>query len=99
MPWGKHKGKPLTDVPSDYLQWVIAEADNASSWLKQQIKQELSRRCSPPPRQASNTALSVDQIDDWFRRLARKYHPDVGGDNEIMKALQDGYEELKRMIE
>lgn len=22
MPWGKHKGKPMKDVPIDYLNWL-----------------------------------------------------------------------------
>lgn len=28
MPWGKHKGKDIEDVPSDYLQWVAENSEN-----------------------------------------------------------------------
>ena len=24
MPFGKHKGKPVSEVPADYLDWAIA---------------------------------------------------------------------------
>ncbi len=27
MPFGKHKGERLEDVPSDYLQWALEEWD------------------------------------------------------------------------
>lgn len=25
MPWGKHQGKPLSEIPSDYLAWVTRQ--------------------------------------------------------------------------
>lgn len=28
MPWGKHKGKDIEDVPSDYLRWLAENCDN-----------------------------------------------------------------------
>lgn len=27
MPWGKHKGKTIDEVPLDYLQWVLDQPD------------------------------------------------------------------------
>ncbi len=29
MPFGKHKGEPLSDIPSDYLEWCL---DNCTGW-------------------------------------------------------------------
>lgn len=34
------------------------------------------------------------QIKAEFRRLAKQFHPDVGGDNEIMKAINAAYHEM-----
>lgn len=28
MPWGKHRGKDIEDVPSDYLKWLAENCDN-----------------------------------------------------------------------
>ena len=28
MPWGKHKGTPLDQVPGDYLNWAVRNADH-----------------------------------------------------------------------
>jgi uncharacterized protein (DUF3820 family) len=25
MPWGKHKGEELEDVPTDYLEWCLRQ--------------------------------------------------------------------------
>lgn len=29
MPWGRHKGKPLRDIPGDYLGWLIDTKQNS----------------------------------------------------------------------
>lgn len=41
MPFGKHKGKPLTDVPSDYLLWVYENKDDLYGNLKTYIEDNL----------------------------------------------------------
>jgi hypothetical protein len=28
MHWGKHKGKDIEDIPSDYLRWLSENCDN-----------------------------------------------------------------------
>lgn len=27
MPWGKHAGQQLEDIPSHYLQWLLSDTD------------------------------------------------------------------------
>ncbi|MGO9178583.1 MAG: putative quorum-sensing-regulated virulence factor [Candidatus Limnocylindrales bacterium] len=44
MPWGKHRGELFEDVPSDYLRWVLREADAADVDLRHEIRNELDRR-------------------------------------------------------
>ena len=41
MPWGKHKGKPLKEVPRDYLKWALNNADAMSAELRAAIEAEL----------------------------------------------------------
>lgn len=56
LPFGKHKGKALADVPADYLAWLLS-ACKLSSGLRAAVAQELHRRGrdvsavapSPPP--------------------------------------------------
>ncbi len=42
MPFGKHKGQPLSSIDIGYLQWAVATFDDGS--LKVQIENELESR-------------------------------------------------------
>jgi hypothetical protein len=44
MPFGKHKGEPLDDIATDYLQWLINTATNLRPPLRRAIVMELERR-------------------------------------------------------
>jgi hypothetical protein len=52
LPFGKHAGQPLPDVPSSYLDWMLRSC-KLSSGLRATIAGELSRRGieapAPPP--------------------------------------------------
>lgn len=37
MPFGKHKGIPVAEVPVGYLQWVVRECKNISPYLRRSI--------------------------------------------------------------
>ncbi len=43
MPWGKHKGRRLSAIPQQYLEWLQGERP-AGDWLRRMIAQELFRR-------------------------------------------------------
>lgn len=59
MPFGKHRGEELDQIPEDYLIWVLEKADRASPLLKMAIRRVLglppaddpfgSDYYSPPP--------------------------------------------------
>ena len=54
LPFGRHKDKPLGEVPADYLLWLVRKC-KLSSGLRTTIAGELSRRgvevpAPPPPR-------------------------------------------------
>lgn len=34
MPFGKHKGLPIKDVPNDYIQWLLKQPDNDPYLIK-----------------------------------------------------------------
>lgn len=44
MPFGKHRGKPMEDVPSKYLDWIIGE-DWIEKWpdVKEYIMTNIDR--------------------------------------------------------
>jgi hypothetical protein len=92
MPFGKHRGKALEDVPLDYLEWVLAECGNITPILRRAIQQILS----PPQRSGALTVAGV--ADQWYRRLAVEFHPDKGGTHEAMKAVNRGRELLLELV-
>jgi hypothetical protein len=42
LPFGKHRGAPLADVPTSYLQWLLREAKLCSG-LRLAVADELRR--------------------------------------------------------
>ena len=44
MPFGKHKGEQLADIPTDYLEWVLENCTNMKKELHVEIRNELAER-------------------------------------------------------
>lgn len=42
MPWGKHKGTPMKDVPVDYLNWLWWQGGYSDDPVFAYIKENLS---------------------------------------------------------
>ena len=111
MPFGKHKGKELEDLPIDYLEWVMCWMDSEGSgwmsrgrsWLFDALEDEWERREGRPnvgptlkPRMSPMARqLLPEFIKLGYRAMTMKCHPDKGGTSELMMALK----ELKGVLE
>ena len=42
MPFGRHKGLELTELPLDYLEWLAGR--HLHGWLRAAVDQEVKRR-------------------------------------------------------
>lgn len=40
MPYGKHKGRPMEDIPADYLLWLV-DNSRASPKVEEYVKENL----------------------------------------------------------
>ena len=49
MPFGKHRGKRLQSIPTEYLVWLRDENDELDPALRKEVLHELGRRDDVPP--------------------------------------------------
>lgn len=97
MPFGRYQGDRLEDIPTDYLRWVSTIA--YEGWLKDAVEKELSSRQVEPvyaPTDIKEFALEI--VGRGIRSCATKYHPDVGGDAEKMKTINEAGVWLRSII-
>lgn len=100
MPWGKFKGEYIDELDDDYLWWVFGRElkEPLSSAVRQEAfcrwpeKFELVYNETLPPPSSSDFKSLIMQV---YRHLARKWHPDKGGNLQAMQSIND----FKQMIE
>lgn len=109
MPFGKHKGKSLADVPGQYLAWLLREADidrnlalNVAAELeRRQAERDDIRRRATRERDHEPGSAIVDVpaiLKRWFRGASMRYHPDRGGSHEVMVAINAEYQALRELF-
>jgi hypothetical protein len=96
MPFGPYRGKELASLPTDYLAWALRAVPEEGlrhalrAEYKARIRRARQHRNGHEPSGGASTApgLSRELVERGRRELARKYHPDVGGNNgELMKGV------------
>ena len=111
MPFGKYKGRLVSDIPSSYLEWLTT-IDLRDS-LRKAVIEELQLRDygysddpgededdhaqDPHQRQAPHPTPRLD-VAAWYRRLSLEFHPDRGGSKEGMQAVHRAKELLEQML-
>lgn len=95
FPFGKYKGHRLEDIPPSYLVYALKEFDlpiELMNSIKDTIIKDLGLEKIKDP--FISTEININQVDYIYKKLAKKYHPDMGGNNETMKAINEFREEL-----
>jgi hypothetical protein len=107
LPFGKYKGRRLEDVPTGYLVWVVNHVDRLDPYLRRAIEHELDDRNPAEAGANSNERHAGDGslpaawsgiITTWYRQLVRDYHPDRGGSVEVMAALNEANDRLRKLL-
>lgn len=88
LSFGKHAGKELSDVPGDYLQWLI---DSRRKELAD-FEGELKRRELV---EAGSLSIGEQILVAGYKALSKLRHPDAGGSDAQQRELNAAYEQLK----
>jgi hypothetical protein len=105
MPFGRWKGVSVTDLPDDYLQWLVDEVD-MQPWLDTAVRAEYAGRhgaqATTPAIYRLPVGASVEMalrlVQAGRRALSRELHPDVGGDHESMVTLNTSADWLTELV-
>ncbi len=112
--FGKHKGKDLAEVPLDYLYWLneqpwlyesVRAAVDAEIGHRQWQRQwedafrarERVRAAVPAPRQVDPWAAG-EIVRTGYRTCAGSWHPDRGGDGEVMTRINGARDWLATLV-
>jgi hypothetical protein len=105
LPFGKHRGKQLADVPLGYLAWLHEEVQVKDRALRRAIRAAIADRIgatfdayTPPPHWSPPPTLTADLIAAGFRQLALRHHPDHGGDHHRMIAATAARDWLLKQV-
>lgn len=69
MPFGKHKGEPIADLSTPYLQAFLDKVEIRQPWLRSAIQRELAQRRGDIPAQAKQASSSEPDWDSIFSVL------------------------------
>lgn len=107
MPFGKHKGELVANVPTSYLRWCLRECD-LDKPLRDSITAALSARepsrgySRPEPEGGEECRSVVDvrsTLKAWLREMTLRFHPDrTLDDGKAMSAINNGYERLQELF-
>jgi hypothetical protein len=85
MPFGRWRGVELSDLQDDYLLW-LSDWPELKEPLKTHICEELRNR------DLIRSNVELVKLDSTLVQsvrcdLARKYHPDIGGGDDVMRGI------------
>lgn len=88
FPFGKFKGTSIKYIETSYLVYALENFDVKDD-LYDAIKTEIASRFSINP-----TIVKIDNLKSVYLTMAKKYHPDKGGSNAAMQAINEFYQLL-----
>jgi Putative quorum-sensing-regulated virulence factor len=99
IPFGKFKGRDLTDIPDDYLLWLTTI--ESRPFLRAAVEEERAggRDLFVPGSFSLSTEerkIAAHLIEHGRRSLAKVNHPDVGGSHAAMVAINNVADRLRQ---
>ena len=111
MPFGKFKHRDLREVDTSYLRWLCDNVD-LDAYLAWAVRHELDSRDDEEPRRGcrhEEPRRQQPHEDDgpdlrglvarWHRQLALQFHPDRGGSDRAMQAVNVARDALVELLQ
>lgn len=110
MPFGKHRGCLVTDLPSDYLRWLFEQVDLHGGLLDAVTReynlrfrsQRTQERTAARPITISiaveHVPMAREILDLGYRAAAKAHHPDHGGDHSAMQLLNAAASSMRSQL-
>jgi Putative quorum-sensing-regulated virulence factor len=105
MPFGKYAGQLLTDLPDQYVAWLLTPPMELREPLRQYVLDEASRRDRVREAQRAAALVTKEVIEAadeiiraGVRALMRTRHPDAGGSVEAMTAVNSAADLLRALV-
>ena len=106
MSFGKFRDCDLDAVPLWYLRWIAQQ-----EWLREPLlsavrnildghyeeEKEAPARSKPVPIAVRQVASEI--VENGYRHLSKKLHPDVGGNHEGMQNLNSARDWLRSCVD
>lgn len=102
MPFGKFKGRRISELPDDYVNWLMGLGADLRDPLRAAVEREFQRRFEDPtprllpPPDVRDAAAEL--IAAGYRALAKVKHPDAGGDHTAMVSLTQARDFLRAVF-
>lgn len=88
--FGKHSGKHISQVPTEYLDWLL----KSNQETVRAVEEELARRALA---EEANLSWVEKVIVAGYREMAKRHHPDVGGSTSDMQEINAAVEKLREI--
>jgi hypothetical protein len=114
MPFGKYKGDRLSELPLGYLAWLIENVQlygGLDADVRAEIARRVAPDGGGGDyeagyrdgfrdgrRKGRGRGSWREAVNRWFRRLALEHHPDRGGGEGVMAALNDAKGRLEEVL-
>lgn len=89
FPFGKYKGYAIDEIPATYLVYALEEFSLPEE-LENEVKETLCNKLNL----GKNEIIPNTSLKTVYRILSKKYHPDKGGNDLAMSAINDFYNHL-----
>lgn len=89
--FGKFKGYGIDEVPSSYILYCLDNRIGYGTDFYEELLTELWERFP-----IDKPTLSNPNIKQAYKEVCKKYHPDKGGTNEAMQAINEFYELINK---